>query len=94
MKTIQFPDEFARELNEQLSQREKVERQRLKLLQSNPFDPEAQRLIAEDIRMKNIEANMEAALEYNPETFALVTMLYINCVVNGHPLKAFVDSGG
>ncbi|CAB0010873.1 unnamed protein product [Nesidiocoris tenuis] len=86
-------DEFARELNEQLSQREKVERQRLKLLQSNPFDPEAQRLIAEDIRMKNIEANMEAALEYNPETFALVTMLYINCVVNGHPLKAFVDSG-
>ncbi|KAF6211948.1 hypothetical protein GE061_012465 [Apolygus lucorum] len=86
-------EEFAKELNDQLTQRERTERQRLKLMQSNPFDPEAQRLIAEDIRMKNIEANMEAALEYNPETFGLVTMLYINCVVNGHPLKAFVDSG-
>lgn len=86
-------DEFAKILKEQYAEKNKQEEQKLKLLTSNPFDYEAQRLIAEEIRQKNIEANMEAAIEYNPETFGTVIMLYIDCKVNGHAVKAFIDSG-
>lgn len=87
------PDQFAAVLRRQFTERQQVEQQKLKLLTADPFDSEAQRLIAEEIRRKNIEANMEAAIEYNPEAFGQVIMLYINCKVNGHPVKAFIDSG-
>lgn len=49
--------------------------QRRRMMEANPFDHEAQKLIAEEIRQKNIEANMEAAMEHNPEAFATVVML-------------------
>jgi DNA damage-inducible protein 1 len=86
-------DEFGKVLRQQYADKNQKEQQKMKLLTSNPFDTEAQRLIAEEIRQKNIEANMEAAIEYNPEIFGTVIMLYINCKVNGHPVKAFIDSG-
>lgn len=85
-------EEFTRYINEQ--QRLKMEEQeRLKRVLANPFDEDAQRLIAEEIRKQNVEKNMEAAMEYHPESFGQVSMLYINCKVNGHPVKAFIDSG-
>merc|ERR1712088_1141149 len=69
------------------------EQMRIRMMNADPFDMEAQRLIQQEIENKNIEQNMEMAMEHTPETFGTVIMLYINCMVNGHPIKAFVDSG-
>lgn len=84
---------FSTVLRQQIQARYERAQQRRRMMDADPFDHEAQRLIAEEIRQKNIEANMEAAMEHNPETFGTVVMLYINCKVNGVPVKAFVDSG-
>merc|ERR550519_978997 len=86
-------DEFAKVLREQQKIRAEKEAQRIRLLTADPFDMEAQRMIAQEIQNKNIDQNMELAMETQPESFGSVIMLYINCRVNGHPIKAFVDSG-
>jgi DNA damage-inducible protein 1 len=59
----------------------------------DPMSVEAQELMAEEIRMQNVNANLEHALEFNPESFASVTMLFVDTKINGHATKAFVDSG-
>ena len=82
------PDEFAKILKEQQQARLEREKAKLRLLTADPMDLEAQRLIAEEIANKNIEQNMEMAMEYSPESFGTVVMLYIDCMVNGHPIKA------
>ncbi|KAF8792332.1 protein DDI1 homolog 2-like [Argiope bruennichi] len=84
---------FAEVLNRQLADKAERERKRIQMLNADPFDPEYQKLIAEEIRQDNVDSNMEAAIEYHPESFGQVTMLYINCKVNGHAVRAFIDSG-
>ncbi|KAJ1906153.1 DNA damage-inducible protein 1 [Coemansia sp. IMI 209127] len=90
------PAEFSRlvvQLQEEQAHVEQARRREIENLNSNPFDIESQRRIEEMIRQENIMRNMEAALEYNPESFASVVMLYVDVKVNGTPVKALVDSG-
>ncbi|EPQ01864.1 Protein DDI1 like protein 1 [Myotis brandtii] len=84
---------FAQVLTEQRQERARREQEKLRLYSADPFDLEAQARIEEEIRQRNIEENMNIAMEEAPESFGQVAMLYINCRVNGHPMKAFVDSG-
>lgn len=86
-------ESFSQVLMEQRRERALREQERLRLFSADPFDLEAQAKIEEEIRQQNIEENMTIAMEEAPESFGQVAMLYINCRVNGHPLKAFVDSG-
>nr|CAB3236637.1 protein DDI1 homolog 2-like [Phallusia mammillata] len=72
---------------------EKDAQEKIRLLNSDPMDLEVQQKIAEEIERKNIEENMNMAIEEAPESFGQVVMLWINLKVNGHYVKAFVDTG-
>ncbi|KAJ1531265.1 hypothetical protein HK096_007312, partial [Nowakowskiella sp. JEL0078] len=56
-------------------------------------DPKVQQALLEKIRKKNVNNNMQKALEYHPESFGRVTMLYTKTMINGVDVKAFIDSG-
>ncbi|SJM87297.1 probable DNA damage-inducible protein 1 [Zygosaccharomyces bailii] len=62
-------------------------------LMNNPDDPANQERIAELINQQEIDEQMRNALEYTPEMFTTVHMLFIHLEINGHPVKAFVDTG-
>lgn len=90
------PTKFKQMMQSLLSEQSESQRKKMEeiaKLEANPFDAESQKKIEEMIRAENVQKNMEHALEFNPEVFGTVHMLYINCEVNGKPIKAFVDSG-
>lgn len=68
-------EQFKAVLDKQLQQKKEENIRKLQMLNSDPFDAEAQRMIAEEIQQKNIQDNMAAAIEYNPEIFGSVIML-------------------
>merc|ERR1719445_2409656 len=76
---------FAKVLKEQQDARKEREQMRIRMMNADPFDMEAQRLIQQEIEQKNIDHNMELAMEASPESFGTVIMLYINCLMNADP---------
>lgn len=85
--------EFHRVINEQHKRRRDEQLRRIRMMTADPFDVEAQKMIAEEIQRQQIDSNMHDAIEHMPEAFGQVHMLYIKCKVNGTPIDAFVDSG-
>ena len=80
-------------LHQKKMEQEARRKAEIDLLNADPFDMEAQRKIQEMIDQSNVNENYEMAMENTPEAFGSVIMLYVDMEVNGHPLKAFVDSG-
>lgn len=87
-----FKDTLAASLRQQ-NGNAAAERDELRRLEANPDDPANQARILEIIRRQQIAENMQLAYEVTPESFASVTMLYIDMKVNGKKVQAFVDLG-
>lgn len=85
--------ELLRQTRDRQHDADLAQQREIETLNADPFDVEAQRRIEEAIRQQAVMENMEHAIEYSPESFGRVTMLYIPVVVNSTPVKAFVDSG-
>jgi DNA damage-inducible protein 1 len=90
------PEKFIEMIHENDRRKRERDAEKMEFMRrvaANPFDAEAQSKIEEIIREENVAANYEAAMEHNPEVFGSVTMLYVDSVVNGVPMKAFIDCG-
>lgn len=84
---------FSQVLKAEQENRSAAYQEQMRLAAADEFDVDAQRRIEEAIRQEAVMENFGSAMEFTPESFGRVTMLYVNTEVNGHPIKAFVDSG-
>lgn len=62
-------------------------------LKLNENDPKFLEDLLSFLKQRRIDENMRTAMEYSPETFGSITMLYVDMEINNHKFKAFVDSG-
>lgn len=92
-KSVEEFQNALRALHQERVKAAEEEERFMKLAQADPLNPEVQRKLQEIIDQRNVAENFENAIEYNPEAFSTVSMLYVNMEVNGNKLKAFVDSG-
>mmetsp|Transcript_14683 Transcript_14683/g.25937 ORF Transcript_14683/g.25937 Transcript_14683/m.25937 type:complete len:429 (-) Transcript_14683:168-1454(-) len=87
---------FQKALRSEAEAKRKAEvekQQELQRLMNDPLNPESQARMMEIINKENVQQAFENAMEYNPELFGSVIMLYVDMEVNGTMMKAFVDSG-
>lgn len=87
-----FSDAFTKLQNE-LRAKEVERKRELQRLYADPDNEDNQKRIMEIIRQENVEESYQNAMEHHPEMFVRTDMLYINCRINGHDVKAFVDTG-
>ncbi|KAK4688111.1 DNA damage-inducible protein 1, partial [Tremellales sp. Uapishka_1] len=87
-----FKQALQRQQRQQREAAMEKERQ-IEALNADPYDIEAQKKIEEAIRMEAVLEQYQHAMEYSPEQFGSIQMLYINVEVNGFKCAAFVDSG-
>lgn len=72
-------EEFSKVLKEQQQARKEREAQRIRMMNADPFDLEAQRLIAKEIEQKNIDHNMELAMETRFLSFDDFLQFHLSC---------------
>lgn len=85
--------QFIKKQHQDMQMKRMKEATHMAQLEADPFNPEAQKQIEQIIHQKAIEENREMALEYVPELYSQITMLYIDIVLNNTPVQAFVDTG-
>jgi len=90
---VEYVANFYEKLNKEKLEKRLKEEERIAELEADPLNPDAQKEIEKIITERRVNENWEYAHENFPESFGHITMLYIECSINGHSIQAFVDSG-
>jgi DNA damage-inducible protein 1 len=63
--------------------------------EASPLDPELQKQVEEQIRAEQVAANIAKAKTEHPELLQPMKkgLLFVDCELNGHSIRAFVDTG-